>query len=73
MKQKKAQLRRVLVDRKIVEMFRTGKSASAIAKNLEKGKGYVISVRDLAEEYGFIEKICDEPRLYRATEKQLPP
>ena len=61
------------MDRKIVEMFRTGKSASAIAKNLEKGKGYVISVRDLAEEYGFIEKISDEPRLYRATEKQLPP
>jgi hypothetical protein len=70
---KNARLRRVLVDRKIVEMFREGKSASAITKALDKGKGYVLKVRDLAEQYGFIEKISDAPRLYRATDRQIPP
>jgi len=60
------------VDRKIVEMFRDGKSASAITKILDKSKGYVIKVRDLAEQYGFIEKISDDPLIFRATERVLP-
>ena len=60
------------MDRKIVEMFRDGKSASAITKILDKSKGYVIKVRDLAEQYGFIEKISDDPLIFRATERVLP-
>lgn len=64
---------RILVDRKIVEMFRAGNSASAIAKKLDKGKGYVIKLRDLAEQYGFIEKLSDEPKTFRTTARIIPP
>ena len=73
MKQKKSQLGRILVDRRIVEMFREGKSASAITKLVDKSKGYVIKVRNLAEQYGFIEKISEEPMIFRATERVMPP
>lgn len=39
---------------------------------LDKGKGYVIKVRNLAEQYGFIEKISDDPIIFRATARVLP-
>jgi hypothetical protein len=48
---KSKELGRVLVDRKIVEHFREGFSASQVSKITGKGKGYVIKIRDLAEEY----------------------
>ena len=60
------------MDRTIVEQFRAGLSASQISNQLSKGKGYVIKVRDLAVEYGFLEQISLEPKLFRATERKLP-
>lgn len=65
-------LGRITVDRKIVEVFRAGLSASQISNQFSKGKGYVIKVRDLAVEYGFLEQISDKPKLFRATERILP-
>ncbi|MFM8342709.1 MAG: Mu transposase domain-containing protein [Methylomonas sp.] len=60
------------MDRKIVEYFREGQSASQISKKLSKGKGYVIKVRDLAVEYGFIELISADPKIFRGTARILP-
>lgn len=71
--QRQKTLGRITVDRKIVEMFRDGKSASHIAAHLPKGKGYVIKLRDLAEEYGFLEKISEDPKIFRASAKEIPP
>lgn len=65
-------LGRIRVDRKIVEYFREGNSASQIAKILNKGKGYVIKARELAVEYGYLVQISDEPKLFRGTERVLP-
>jgi hypothetical protein len=73
MKRKKTSiLGRITVDRKIVEQFRAGHSASQISKQLGKGKGYVIHVRDLAVEYGFLEQISAEQKLFRTTDRLLP-
>jgi len=73
MKRKKTSiLGRITVDRKIVEQFRAGQSASQISDQLSKGKGYVIRVRDLAVEYGFLEPISEVPKLFRATNRLLP-
>lgn len=66
-------LERITVDRKLVEYFREGKSASQVAKITGKGKGYVIKTRDLALEYGFIELISTEPKIYKKTARGLPP
>ena len=66
-------LRRIQVDRKIVEQFRSGLSTSKIAENNEKGKGYVIKVRALALEFGYIEQVSDAPVLFHATTKEIPP
>lgn len=66
-------LGRILMDRKIVEAFRSGSSTSKIAKDLDKSKGYVIKLRGLAIEYGYIEKISDDPLLFRRTSRELPP
>lgn len=65
-------LGRITVDRKIVEQFRAGQSASQISNQFSKGKGYVIKFRDLAVEYGFLEQISLEPKLFRSTERKLP-
>lgn len=73
MRPRAKQVRKLVVDRKIVEMFRDGKSASAITKALDKGKGYVIKVRDLAEQYGFIERISSDPLIYKSTARVIPP
>ncbi|MBK9038946.1 MAG: hypothetical protein IPL83_07275 [Bdellovibrionales bacterium] len=73
MKRKKNSiLGRITVDRKIVEQFRAGQSASQISNQLSKGKGYVIKVRGLAVEYGFLEQISTEPKLFRSTDRKLP-
>ncbi|MFN7903877.1 MAG: IS21 family transposase [Pseudobdellovibrionaceae bacterium] len=60
------------MDRKIVEKFRAGISASQISNEFSKGKGYVIKIRDLAVEYGFLEQICDKPKLFKSTNRILP-
>lgn len=69
---KSKELGRITVDRKIVEHFREGKSASQVSKITGKGKGYVIKIRDLAAEYGYIEKISEEPKLFRRTTREMP-
>jgi hypothetical protein len=63
---------RILVDRKIVEHFRAGISASQVSKITGKGKGYVIKVRDLAEEYGYIEKLSEDNKLFKKTSREMP-
>lgn len=70
---KSKDLGKITVDRKIVEHFRDGKSASQVARITGKGKGYVIKIRDLATEYGYLEVVSHEPKLHRATPKELPP
>lgn len=70
---KKRDLERITVDRKIVEGLRDSRSLTALTKSTGKGKGYVIKVRDLAIEYGYIELADAGTRIYRATAKVLPP
>ncbi len=72
-RQKLEALRRILVDRKIVEYFRSGLTTSRIAKDTQKGKGYVIGIRELALEYNYIEVAFENPRTFRATARALPP
>lgn len=54
-KLKKKDLEKISVDRKIVEGLREGRSLTGLKKSTGKGKGYVIKVRDMAIEYGYIE------------------
>ena len=54
-KPKKRDLEKIIVDRKIVEGLRSGRSLTQLTKSTGKGKGYVIKVRDLALDYGYIE------------------
>ena len=72
-KHKKKDLERITVDRKIVEGLRDGRSLTSLKKSTGKGKGTVIKVRDLAIEYGYIEITDVEKRIFKATNKQLPP
>ena len=72
-RQKQEALRRILVDRKIVEYFRSGLTTSKIAKETQKGKGYVIGIRKLALEYNYIEEASENPTMFRATARELPP
>ncbi len=66
-------LEKISVDRKIIEHLIDGKSVTAIQKILQKGKGYIISVRDLALEYNYIVEIISGEKRYRAGIKKLPP
>ena len=50
-------LEKITVDRKIIEHLIDGKSITAIQKILNKGKGYLINVRDRAIEFNYIRKI----------------
>ena len=72
-KKSRKELGRILVDRKIVEHFREGISASQVSKITGKGKGYVIKIRDLAEEYGYIEKLSGDTKLFKRTNREMPP
>jgi hypothetical protein len=44
------------MDRKIVEFLIIGKTMNVIARELHKGKRKVRKIRDLAEEYGYLER-----------------
>lgn len=68
------ELQKVECDRKIVEGLRLGKSLTSLQKQSGKSKGYVIKIKDLALEYGYIEKFVSEEKgvSYRATKKNLP-
>jgi hypothetical protein len=53
-KHKKKDLEKITVDRKIVEGLRDGRSLRSLTKSTGKGKGYVIKIRDMALDYGYI-------------------
>jgi hypothetical protein len=56
---------KIKVDRKIIEYFLAGKSATEIQKTFQKGKGYILSVRDKAVEYNYIEEIIPGEKKYK--------
>lgn len=64
---------KIRVDKKIIEHFIDGKSANQIQKIIQKGKGYILSVRDKAIEYNYIEEIIPGEKKYKAGIKKLPP
>lgn len=72
-KLKKKDLEKITVDRKIVEGLREGRSLTSLTKSTAKGKGYVIKIRDMAIEHGYIAIASAESKTYRATSKELPP
>ena len=71
-KPKKRDLERIIVDRKIVEGLRSGRSLTQLTKSTGKGKGYVIKVRDLALDYGYIEIVDAVRRTFKASAKEIP-
>lgn len=72
-KPKKKDLEKITVDRKIVEGLREGRSLTALTKSTNKGKGYVIKIRDLAIEHGYIVVASPESKTFKATSRALPP
>jgi transposase len=73
MKQRrKKELERIMVDRKIVESLRDGKSLTSICKSTGKSKGYAIKIKDLALEYGYIERLDEVAKVFRAGSKAIP-
>jgi len=67
-------LRKILVDRKIIEGLRIGKSVNALTQELQKGKGYVIKIRDLGTQHGYL--VYQDPANKKGlgpTDKPLPP
>jgi hypothetical protein len=61
------------VDRTIVECLCLGHSLTAITKSTGKGKGYVIKIKDMALEYGFIEATSSNYKIYKSSHKIIPP
>lgn len=72
-KLKKKDLEKITVDRKIVEGLREGRSLTSLTKSTNKGKGYVIKVRDMAIEHGYIVLSNPDTKNYCKTSKVLPP
>lgn len=72
-KLKKQTLEKITVDRKIVEGLRDRKSLTSLTKSTGKGKGYVIKIRDMALDYGYIEIIDAVTRTFKASSKIIPP
>lgn len=70
---KKKQMEKIRVDRKIVEGLREGQSVTGLTKLTKKGKGYVIKIRDLALEYGFIEPALENEKTFQPGLKVIPP
>jgi hypothetical protein len=70
---KKDKLEKITMERKIVEGLREGKSVSLLTKTTGKGKGYVIKVRDMAIEHGYIALVSAADKSYLGTSKELPP
>ncbi len=68
-------LERITVDRKIVEGLRDGRSLTSLTKATGKGKGYVIKIRDLALEYGYIVLRSTDGKLkiFSNGPRELPP
>ena len=66
-------LEKITVDRKIIEYLIDGNSITAIQKILNKGKGYLINIRNIALEFKYIEEIIVGEKRYKAGIKKLPP
>jgi len=73
MRIRKKELERITVDRKIVEGLREGRSLTSLTKSTGKGKGYVIKTRDMAVEYGYIERVNLESKIYKAGPRPILP
>jgi transposase len=71
-KHKKKELEKITVDRRIVEGLREGRSITSLTKSTGKGKGYVIKIKELAIEYGYI-FFDSSKKIYFSTEKIIPP
>ncbi len=71
----KKELERITVDRKIVEGLMSGASLTSLTKSTRKGKGYVIKIRDMALEYGYVEleSINDKIKIFRCGPRAIPP
>lgn len=71
----KKELERITVDRKIVEGLIAGHSLTFLTTSTGKGKGYVIKIRDLALEAGYVELASSEgkQKLFKQGPKPLPP
>lgn len=72
-KHTKRDLEKINVDRKIVEGLRDCRSLTSLTKSTGKGKGYVIKIRDMALDYGYIEIIDAVTRTFKASSKLIPP
>lgn len=72
-KHKKKDLEKITVDRKIVEGLRDGRSLTSLTKSTGKGKGYVIKIRDMALDYGYIEIVDAVTRVFKTSAKKIPP
>lgn len=72
-KHKKKDLEKITVDRKIVEGLRDGRSLTSLTKSTGKGKGYVIKIRDMALDYGYIEIVDAVTRVFKTSAKIIPP
>lgn len=73
MKNKKKNLEKITVDRKIVEGLRESQSLTKLTKLTGKGKSYVVKIKDLALEYGFIEPTQANGKVYQSGPRSIPP
>ena len=72
----KKELERITVDRKIVEGLGNGRSLTWLTKTTGKGKGFVIKVRDLALERGYIvcaTEVGSKEKRFTSGPQPLPP
>lgn len=60
----KKKLKKIAVDRKIVEGLREGHSLTSLTKSAEKGEDSVVKTRDLAIEHGYINLESAESQTY---------
>ena len=72
-KHKKKDLEKITMDRKIVEGLRDGRSLTSLTKSTGKGKGYVIKIRDMALDYGYIEIVDAVTRVFKTSAKTISP
>jgi transposase len=66
---------RMTVDRKIIEGLASGHSLTALSKSCVKSKDYVIKIRDLGLEHGFITPsiIANKPHVFMTGPIAMPP
>ena len=70
-KRRKKNLEKITVDRKIVEGLREGRSVTSLTKSTGKSKGYVVKIKNMAIEYGYV-LFDEENKIYKTTLRKLP-